>query len=278
MNWQAIIDMALETTGTKIADLGWYPSFSKFLDVVHKMYYEWIKEINEDFLDDRIFVDFVAFQNAYDLGLPTSVSGWIDKILRVGVKYQLESYPAWDATATYNKYDRVIYNNGAYMAKTSISPNAIFQSASFVQLYDWYVDSRETTRYEKDTDSLNTQSVMNSYEFQTPVAPRHILQNNTLYVFPWPQNDIAKGLKIDYVKWPADIDYNTAEADIPVPRQYHWYLAMTLRRFVFMKEMRAEEINAKVYSDEFFNKCINDIRMRNYGTITETKDDLSYYR
>jgi len=275
MNWQGIIDEALLTTWSKITDVWWYPVFSKFLDDVHKLYYDEIKKINENFFYDRQYIDLVAYQNKYDFATPTSLVWWVDKILKVWVKYQLEAYPAWSASTSYVQRDRVIYNWEVYMAKTSISPNVVFQSASFAQLYEGYVDSVETTFYDMDTDTRNTVSPQNTYSNQSPLNVKHIFANNSLYVYPRSEQNITKGIKLDYIKSPIDIDYQTTEANILIPRIYHKYMAITLREYVYLYQQKEQQaMNAKVRWDQALQDCISAIRGREASTFVQTTPDL----
>lgn len=274
-----------------------YPTNASNMNDLNKIYHWFcaeLRKINDIYFYRRFFFDTVAFQNKYSfLPISTATQFSIQKILTVNVKYQQSQYDDFQPNFLYNKGDIIlrIADGLTYVAKTDFTSIAVFVPIDWQQVYIGYVTALEKTFGLYDVDSLNF-----NYSDDLPLTNPVINPNNTnpiyifwqdrdvatmqqaLYLYPFIQDDIKQGIKIEaYV---TDIDLTTAsiESEILIERNYHDVLVEWLSYMIYQQQAKLNEAQAQRQAFlDIMQRCLSEITDRTYAPNLVQTPNLSQY-
>lgn len=224
------------------------------LNYIYQQFCTDIIDINELYFKQKLLIDTVVLQNAYQFTTPTSTVsvGTVRKILEVSFKYKNPSYPDFQAFYQYEQLDKIFHNGLVYMAKVNFTSGATFVWADWQQIYEGYVVCDEQTYGGYDVDaqnfifnSVNNQLTYNNNYFRqcSELKPIYFFQNNEILVYPFPRDTVKEWLKIECINFPADLAIGWTEASIRIERPYDMVLSYGLAYLIFQSQGKLNEAN-----------------------------------
>lgn len=274
MDVNSIIDHARTLSYTNSAQFSNSDALP-FLNVVYQEAISDVVAINSLYLTQTVFFDTVVQQNEYDFTDPTTTvdADTVRKILSVSVKYKNPDYEGFQANQEYSKGEKIYENGFVYIAKADFTAGAVFDVNDRTKIYEGYTNAAALTYGEYATSDLNN-PLSTDGEFPFPfdehrsrTNPVYFFQNNQIKIYPFPEEVVKEGIKIQATRFAKDLVVGGAESTIEIERPYHQTLVRGLVYYIFQSQGKLNEANDALakYTDER-QKMKNNMRARNpYG-------------
>jgi hypothetical protein len=140
----------------------------------------------------------------------------------------------------------------------------------------WFVPAREvnrqTTLQWKDLEELATS--------QSSADPIYFVADNSYFIFPAPQEAIAWGIKMYWIKSLADITASTTEADMfngKIPTKYFYMLSDWMAQFILKSKWQKQEAQAskQIFENETLRSLKDKLGNRKIWISIRGSADLS---
>lgn len=188
----------------------------RYCDDIYQELLDIKKLVNEDYSRKKSYSNTVAYTNVYDL--PAD----FEKMKEVSIKYQSSSYDLRVTGTAYEAGQKVIDSWKDYVCLSSHTAWATFawDSANRLQIYEWYKVCTPSTIDFKFPDDYNQ---LWSVDFD---MPKYYYFNDSLYIYPFPQEAVVDGIIFDYIPEQTTLTVDTEDADINIEPKLvkHWIM------------------------------------------------------
>jgi len=105
---------------------------------------------------------------------------------------------------------------------------------------DWWVKARRVNQNWLDRDD-------SYYEVnQSNLDPFYYIKDNSLFLFPAPKTSETASLKLEWIKWLADLELASTEDDVfnnKIPKKFHTVIAMWMLEYIYQSRWMLNEAN-----------------------------------
>ncbi len=113
---------------------------------------------------------------------------------------------------------------------------------------------------------------------QSQTAPVYYVADNSVFVFPKPDENVTDGLKLEVILQPVDLTTGSAEADVVIPPRFHKVLVQGMREKIYaVRTLPNEEAAAYAKYTQMKLDMISQMKARDQGTVQVVSWDLSNY-
>lgn len=176
--------------------------------------------------------DYTTSQASEDLNL--RYQDLIDRITNV-----TKGDYFWDLWET----DTVVNQSEYVVEKLGISPDDL----DIKKINKVFVKYQSTDTYYTRLNYVNPNSLENHPDYykanQPEIAPFFYIQDNSIFIYPAPEEVVTNGLQIFCIHKPADITTSTSEDDIELPAQFHRILVLGMVADVYYSQGKINEAN-----------------------------------
>lgn len=224
-----------------------------------------IMNLNENYFYDRFYLNTIPYSNIYKfdnwpwrIPSPTATVKSLRKVLSVSVKYNESQYPDFQQNFAYKSGDRILSGGYTYVAKQDFTSSSSFVSSDRQQVFLDYIPVRETSFQWQNIDAYNNEMLSifgDSFDLPSGISPVYIFSQDredssnilqwALYIYPYTKQQIARGLKVDWIQTIIDLTDTMVENQIQIEREYHNVLVEGWMWLIYQSQGKLAEATAQ---------------------------------
>lgn len=113
---------------------------------------------------------------------------------------------------------------------------------------------------------------------QSQSTPVYYVADNSVFLFPTPDENVTSGLKLEVILQPVDLTISSTEDEVVIPPRFHKVIIQGMRQRIYAgRQLLNEENIAMATYDKMKREMVSAMKARDQGVVQVVTGDLSNY-